>query len=136
MVLSLKPFGCLPSTQSDGAQSAVVSRFKDLIFLPVETAGDGEVHARSRVQMALSDGKARARREFDASVAATGKRLDAIRAYVDEHPDLRRALYAVPHHPGVAGRAANFVLHVSDLIDRRRKTRTAFIGRLPAEQPS
>ena len=25
MVLSLKPFGCMPSTQSDGAQSAVVS---------------------------------------------------------------------------------------------------------------
>ena len=25
MVLSLKPFGCMPSTQSDGAQSAVVN---------------------------------------------------------------------------------------------------------------
>jgi len=136
MVLSLKPFGCLPSTQSDGAQSAVVSRFKDLIFLPLETAGDGEVHARSRVQMTLADAKARARREFDASLAATGKRLDDIRAYVGEHSDLRRALYAVPHHPGVAGRAANFVLHVSDLMDRRRKTSTAFIGRLPVEQPS
>jgi lycopene cyclase CruA len=28
MVLSLKPFGCMPSTQSDGAQSAVVNRYK------------------------------------------------------------------------------------------------------------
>ena len=28
MVLSLKPFGCMPSTQSDGAQSAVVSQFQ------------------------------------------------------------------------------------------------------------
>ena len=28
---------------------------------------------------------------------------------------------AVPHHPGVAGSAANFVLHVSDLMDRRRR---------------
>ena len=28
MVLSLKPFGCMPSTQSDGAQSAVVSQLQ------------------------------------------------------------------------------------------------------------
>jgi predicted nucleotide-binding protein (sugar kinase/HSP70/actin superfamily) len=134
MVLSLKPFGCMPSTQSDGAQSAVVSRFKDIIFLPIETAGDGEVHARSRVQMALGDAKARARREFDASLAATGKRLDAIRGYVSEHPELRRALYAVPHHPGVAGRAASFVRHVSDLMDRQSH-QTVF-GPRPVEQPS
>lgn len=136
MVLSLKPFGCLPSTQSDGVQSAVVSRFKDLIFLPIETAGDGEGHARSRVQMALADAKARAHREFDASLASTGKPLDDIRGYVGEHQDLRRALYAVPHHPGVAGRAANFVLHVSVLMDKRRRSRTAVIGQVPVEQPS
>src|ERR1017187_7953923 len=37
MVLSLKPFGCMPSTQSDGAQSAVVSNFKDMIYLPAKT---------------------------------------------------------------------------------------------------
>src|SRR5262249_20001823 len=28
MVLSLKPFGCMPSTQSDGTQSAVMNHFK------------------------------------------------------------------------------------------------------------
>ncbi|MCC7159134.1 MAG: hypothetical protein IT281_06330, partial [Ignavibacteria bacterium] len=37
MVLSLKPFGCMPSTQSDGVQSAVTSMFKDMIFIPIET---------------------------------------------------------------------------------------------------
>ena len=47
MVLSLKPFGCMPSTQSDGAQSAVVNRFKDMIFLPIETSGEGEINAHS-----------------------------------------------------------------------------------------
>ena len=135
MVLSLKPFGCMPSTQSDGAQSAVVSRFKDIIFLPIETAGDGEIHARSRVQMALADAKALARREFNASLAATGKRLEDIRAYVAEHRDLRRALYAVPHHPGVAGSAANFVLHVSDLMDRQRRFHTVILKPVPVEQP-
>jgi len=38
MVLSLKPFGCLPSMQSDGVQSAVVSRYKDMIYLPSKRA--------------------------------------------------------------------------------------------------
>ena len=136
MVLSLKPFGCMPSTQSDGAQSAVVGRFKDIIFLPIETAGGGEVHASSRVQMTLADAKMRARREFDASLAATGRRLEDIRAYVREHPELRRALYAVPEHSGVAGSAANFVLHIGDLMDRQRRSRAALGGPVAAEQPS
>jgi predicted nucleotide-binding protein (sugar kinase/HSP70/actin superfamily) len=136
MVLSLKPFGCMPSTQSDGAQSAVVSRFRDIIFLPIETAGDGEVHARSRVQMALADAKMRARREFDAALAATGKPISDIRSYAAEHPQLRRALYPVPHHPGVAGVAANFVLHLSDLMDRQRHTRARVIAHVPVEQQS
>jgi predicted nucleotide-binding protein (sugar kinase/HSP70/actin superfamily) len=60
MVLSLKPFGCMPSTQSDGAQSAVVSQYKDMIFLPVETSGEGDVNAHSRVQMALGEAWVRA----------------------------------------------------------------------------
>jgi predicted nucleotide-binding protein (sugar kinase/HSP70/actin superfamily) len=136
MVLSLKPFGCMPSTQSDGAQSAVGSRLKDIVFLPVETGGDGEVHARSRVQMVLADAKVRARREFDASLAATGKRLEDIRSYVSEHPELRRALYPVPHYPGVAGGAATFVRYVSDLMDRERTSRPAVIRSTPVEQTS
>ena len=37
MVLALKPFGCMPSSQSDGVQSAVINKFKDMIFLPIET---------------------------------------------------------------------------------------------------
>ena len=53
MILSLKPFGCMPSTQSDGAMAQVVSKYKDMIFLPIETSGEGEVNAHSRVQMAL-----------------------------------------------------------------------------------
>lgn len=65
MVLSLKPFGCMPSTQSDGAQSAVVNRYRDMIFLPIETSGEGEVNAHSRVQMALGEAKSKARSEFE-----------------------------------------------------------------------
>jgi len=36
MVLALKPFGCMPSSQSDGVQSAVINRHKDMVFLPIE----------------------------------------------------------------------------------------------------
>ena len=120
MVLSLKPFGCMPSSQSDGVQSAVVNRFPTMIFLPIETSGEGEVNAHSRVQMSLSDAKARAREEFDTTLTATGKRLADVRAFVSKRPQLQRPFYRVPRTPGIAGVAANFVLHVSTLMDRRR----------------
>ena len=113
MVLSLKPFGCMPSTQSDGAQAAVVSHFKDMIFLPVETSGEGDINAHSRVQMALGEAKAKSRDEFARAIAQAGYPLDQIRAYVAQHRDLRRPLRPVTHHPGVVGRAANFVLDVA-----------------------
>jgi len=118
MVLALKPFGCMPSTQSDGAQSAVINRYKDMIFLPIETSGEGEVNAHSRVQMALGEAKAKAKLEFEECLKKTGKSLDGIRAYVDEHPELKRPFYKVPHVEGVAGTAAQFILHVSDRMDR------------------
>ena len=113
MVLALKPFGCMPSSQSDGVQSAVVNRFPEMIFLPIETAGEGEINAHSRVQMALTEAKVKAHAEFDRCLEACGEGLESIRAYVDEHPELRSPLYHVPRHRGIAGVAANFVLHVS-----------------------
>ena len=129
MVLALKPFGCMPSTQSDGVQSRVVSKFKDMIFLPIETSGEGEVNAHSRVQMALAEAKAKARAEFEGVLQKTGKSLDDIREYVAEHPELRRGLYKVPHRDGIAGTAAQFALHVNDLMNKdrtyRRRTRVA-----------
>jgi predicted nucleotide-binding protein (sugar kinase/HSP70/actin superfamily) len=130
MVLSLKPFGCMPSSQSDGVQSAVMNHFKDMIFLPIETSGEGEINAHSRVQMALGEAKVKAKGEFQQALESTGKRLEDIRAYVDEHPELKRPFYKVPHRHGVTGTAANFVLHVSDLMDRRRPT--VQVARRPA----
>jgi predicted nucleotide-binding protein (sugar kinase/HSP70/actin superfamily) len=119
MVLSLKPFGCLPSSQSDGIQSAVISKFKDMIFLPIETSGEGEVNAHSRVQMALGEAKSKAKSEFQEALKKSGKRIEEIRAFAAQHSELRKPLYRVPHHPGIAGVAANFVLHVSDLMAGR-----------------
>jgi hypothetical protein len=119
MVLALKPFGCMPSSQSDGVQSAVINRFKDMIFLPIETSGEGEVNAHSRVQMALGEAKAKAKAEFVIALGSTGKSLDDIRAYVADHPELRRPFYHVPHREGIASTAAQFVLHVNDLMNSR-----------------
>ncbi len=121
MVLSLKPFGCMPSSQSDGIQSAVINRFRDMIFLPIETSGEGEVNAHSRVQMALGEAKTKAKAEFQEALARSGKKPEELREFVARHPALRRPMYKVPHHPGVAGNAANFVLHVSDIMSGRAR---------------
>jgi predicted nucleotide-binding protein (sugar kinase/HSP70/actin superfamily) len=121
MVLSLKPFGCMPSSQSDGVQSAVMNHFKDMIFLPIETSGEGEINAHSRVQMALGEAKAKARLEFQQALDSTGKSLGDIRHFVDDHPILRRPFYQVPHRKGMTGTAAQFVLHVNDLMDGRAR---------------
>jgi predicted nucleotide-binding protein (sugar kinase/HSP70/actin superfamily) len=132
MVLSLKPFGCMPSSQSDGVQSAVMNHFKDMIFLPIETSGEGEINAHSRVQMALGEAKAKAKAEFQQALDSTGLPLDDVRAFVAERPELRRPFYQVPHRHGVTGTAANFVLHVSDLMDHRRRP---FAMRWPVLRP-
>ena len=118
MVLALKPFGCMPSSQSDGVQSAVINKFKDMIFLPIETSGEGEVNAHSRVQMALGEAKVKAKAEFEQCLKSTGKSLQEIQTYIEDHPELKRPFYHVPHREGVAGTAAQFILHVSDRIDR------------------
>lgn len=130
MVLSLKPFGCMPSSQSDGVQSAVMSQFKEMIFLPIETSGEGEINAHSRVQMALGEAKSKARLEYTQALGSTGKSLDDVRRFIDAHPVLRRPFYRVPHREGVTGTAAQFVLHVADLIDGRAR-----FSRLPVPAP-
>jgi predicted nucleotide-binding protein (sugar kinase/HSP70/actin superfamily) len=118
MVLSLKPFGCMPSTQSDGVQSAVTSMFKDMIFIPIETSGEGDVNAHSRVQMALGEAKAKAKIEFKRCLDETGYSLEEIKAYVDSHDYLQKPFYQVGHRKGVIGVAANFILDVSEKMNK------------------
>src|SRR5258708_15264372 len=118
MVLALKPFGCMPSSQSDGVQSAVINKFKDMIFFPIETSGEGEVNAHSRVQMALGEAKVKAKTEFEQCLKSTGRSLDEIRAYISEYPELNRPFYHLPPHAGLAGTAAQFILHVNDRMDK------------------
>jgi predicted nucleotide-binding protein (sugar kinase/HSP70/actin superfamily) len=114
MVLSLKPFGCMPSTQSDGAQSAVVNLYKDMIYIPIETSGEGDVNAHSRVQMALGEAKVKAKNEFQDALSKTGYTLDEIKAYVDANPELKQPFHHIPHYKGMIGVGARFIRHVGE----------------------
>jgi predicted nucleotide-binding protein (sugar kinase/HSP70/actin superfamily) len=128
MVLSVKPFGCMPSTQSDGAQAAVVSHYKDIIYLPIETSGEGEVNAHSRVQMALGEAKNKAKREFAEVLERIGWTLEQLQQFVEEHPETKRPMYEVPHTKGVVGGAANFAMHIADRAKRENWTPTAVLA--------
>lgn len=108
MVLSVKPFGCMPSSGvSDGVQSLVTELFPELIFLPIETTGDGAVNAHSRIQMMLFRARRRAQQELDASLAKVGLTADAARERASRSRRWRSAL-AYPRHV-VAGTAASVV---------------------------
>jgi predicted nucleotide-binding protein (sugar kinase/HSP70/actin superfamily) len=122
MVLSVKPFGCMPSTQSDGAQAAVVSHFKEIIYLPIETSGEGEVNAHSRVQMALGEAKNKAKREFAETLADIGMSLEELKAFVEEHPETKRPMYKYPHTKGTVGVAANFARHIAERAKKENWT--------------
>ena len=64
MVISLKPFGCMPSTQSDGVQTKVSGDLGDGLFVSIETTGDAEVNIKSRVLMKLQEAKKKAMEEY------------------------------------------------------------------------
>jgi predicted nucleotide-binding protein (sugar kinase/HSP70/actin superfamily) len=117
MTLSLKPFGCMPSTQSDGAQAAVMGRYPELNFLPVETSGDGEVNAYSRVQMALTEAKEQCRREFQQALRDSGWTREGLAEFVRRHPALQHPLCSGPKRAGVIGTAANLAYHAAALRD-------------------
>jgi predicted nucleotide-binding protein (sugar kinase/HSP70/actin superfamily) len=118
MVLSLKPFGCMPSTQSDGVQSAVTSQFKDMIYIPIETSGEGDINAHSRVQMALGEAKSKAKAEFKKCLDETGFSLEEIKAFINTNEYLQKPFYHVSHRKGIVGIAANYIIDVSDKMKK------------------
>jgi len=66
LVISDKPFGCMPSSAiSDGIQSLVISHYPSANFLSIETSGEGAANFYSRVQMALFKAKQSAKDEFE-----------------------------------------------------------------------
>jgi predicted nucleotide-binding protein (sugar kinase/HSP70/actin superfamily) len=112
MTCELSPYSCMPNTMSVGAMAAVVGRHPDLLYAPLEIKGDAEVHALSRCQMVLTEAKKRAQREFEETLDRTGLTVDDARAWLEAHPEAKRATYRVPHD-GVAGNAANLLVHIA-----------------------
>ena len=92
MVLSLKPFGCMPSTQSDGVQASVVEQYDNMIFLPVETSGEGKTNAHNRVLMALAEAREKSRVEWKKACSATKYNIEAMKLFVNQHPNLKKRL--------------------------------------------
>jgi predicted nucleotide-binding protein (sugar kinase/HSP70/actin superfamily) len=111
MVISVKPFGCMPSSGvSDGVQSLITARYPEAIFTAIETTGDGEVNVQSRIQMDLFKAKKRAEAEFNSAVAQTGLSVAALESKSKRRA---RALHHARHV--VAGTAANQVLEIAGI---------------------
>ena len=112
MICELSPYSCMPNTMSVGAMAAVIGRYPDLLYAPLEIKGDAEVHALSRCQMILTEAKKRAQREYEDVLERTGFTEASLREAIATRPELKRATFRIPHY-GVAGTAANLVMHLA-----------------------
>lgn len=73
MVISVKPFGCMPSSGvSDGVQSLITTKYPDAIFSAIETTGDGAANVKSRIQMDLFKAKQVAQAELNDAKSLAG----------------------------------------------------------------
>jgi predicted nucleotide-binding protein (sugar kinase/HSP70/actin superfamily) len=115
MTLSVKPFGCMPSSAiSDGVQSVVAERYPGTIFCAVETSGDGAVNFYSRVQMFLFKAQKNAEQEFASALEDTGLTEQQVRDYIAKTPKLRDTLYFPKQRKKVACKAARMVYDVHE----------------------
>jgi predicted nucleotide-binding protein (sugar kinase/HSP70/actin superfamily) len=117
MTCELSPYSCMPNTMSVGAMAGAIGKHPDLLYAPLEIKGDAEVHALSRCQMILTEAKKRAQRELEETLERTHSSLDDARDWLDAHPGMKRATYRVPHD-GVAGAAANLLVHIAAMRGR------------------
>jgi len=111
MVISVKPFGCMPSSGvSDGVQSLITARYPEAIFTAIETTGDGEVNVQSRIQMDLFKARKRAEAEYRTAIERSGLEASTLER------KFRRKAKALHHPPHVvAGTAANQVLELAGI---------------------
>ncbi|HVL76222.1 MAG TPA: hypothetical protein VM406_09410 [Noviherbaspirillum sp.] len=119
MTCELSPYSCMPNTMSIGAMAAVLGKYPDLLYAPLEVKGDAEVHALSRCQMILTEAKKQAQREYEEALEQTGLTTERARELLDAAPQFRRATFRLPHY-GMAGAAANMVMHLAREQGARR----------------
>ncbi len=118
MTLSVKPFGCMPSSGvSDGIQTVITELHPDAIYCPVETSGDGAVNFYSRVQMYMFKARERARKEHQEALAQYGITEAQARDFL-QGSRYGNALYKAPHV--VAGTSADVIHHIGPLVGKSR----------------
>ena len=119
MTLSVKPFGCMPSSGvSDGVQSLINEKFPGTIFCAVETSGDGAVNFQSRVQMYLFKARQAAQAEFDKALEETSLTVEKLRTFLAEHPKYASALHKSSHY--AASTSADLVHEVAAVYGKTR----------------
>lgn len=115
MTLSVKPFGCMPSSSvSDGVQSLITEKYPGTIYCAVETSGDGAVNFQSRVQMYLFKAKQVAQQELEEALRKTNLTIDQVREFLAEHPRFANALHRAPHSAGST--PADLVYEVAEYV--------------------
>lgn len=101
MTLSVKPFGCMPSSSvSDGVQSLITEKYPGTIYCAVETSGDGAVNFQSRVQMYLFKARKVAEQELTDALARHGLTIEQVREFIKANPRFGRALHRAPTSAG------------------------------------
>jgi predicted nucleotide-binding protein (sugar kinase/HSP70/actin superfamily) len=119
MTLSVKPFGCMPSSSvSDGVQSLITEKFPGTIFCAVETSGDGAVNFQSRVQMYLFKAKQAANAELETALKDTGLTLEMINDFLKQNPRYASPLHLPPH--SVAHTAADLVHEIAKVYGKSK----------------
>jgi len=122
MTLSVKPFGCMPSSGvSDGVQSLITSRFPGTIFCAVETSGDGATNFYSRVQMYMFKARLAAEDEYRKTLVACGVTEEQVRDFLAKNPKYATSLHKAPHR--VNGSTADLVYEVAPYITQSRAQR-------------
>ncbi len=108
LVISVKPFGCMPSSGvSDGVQSLIVKQYPNINFLPIETSGDGAVNVYSRIQMALFKARQNAQNEFEQALKDRGINSKQIEQLATKHKKINVGTYYPKHR--TAGSASNII---------------------------
>ena len=110
MVVSVKPFGCMPSSGvSDGVQSLITAKYPGAIFCSIETTGECAVNVQSRLQMDLFKAKKAAAKEYEN--ALTQARLTQEEAEAKLKGSSRARTLYYPRHV-LAGTAANHIVEL------------------------
>ncbi len=108
LVISVKPFGCMPSSGvSDGVQSLIVKQYPNINFLPIETSGDGAVNVYSRIQMALFKARHNAQNEFEQALKDCGINSEQMEQLATKHKKINVGTYYPKHK--TAGSASNII---------------------------